>query len=448
MRLETLNFIMLTVAGVLFVSLLVSTVLVSVYYRRLTNATDHYIQYQSDGGQISEASDYLTDQVRLYVATMDETYLDNYFTELNVTQRRENALADLTEGEDPDALSLAYLQSALDFSNSLSDTEIYAMKLVALSQNLDYPELSEVVLADTDANLTPKAMRMRAEDLVYSTEYLETKKAIGSYVSAFLTDTLNTVRTAQLECRSSIRRLLTIQATELALLFVTCVLNFVLNLKTVLHPLRQYARHIAENKPMDLSGPAEMQFLAHAFNEARSLTQANTQQLQYRANHDPLTHLLNREAFTQATTNLRDHPGPLAMLLIDIDTFKGINDTLGHEMGDRILRRVARLLQDTFRTKDLLIRLGGDEFAVILMDMTPDQMPVIEDRVCHMNFFLQNPPDDLPKVSLSVGVAFSPHGLPECLYGRADQALYRVKEHGRCGCQVTPCRKCPGKYPA
>ena len=126
---------------------------------------------------------------------------------------------------------------------------------------------------------------------------------------------------------------------------------------------------------------------------------------------------------------------PLAFLIIDVDKFKLVNDNFGHEVGDLVLKKVAKLLQESFRATDYPARIGGDEFAVILTDMTVEMQPVIEGKIQKMNEILMNPEDGLPQVSLSVGGAFSEKGFTEDLYKRADVALYEVKEHGRCGCR-------------
>ena len=148
-----------------------------------------------------------------------------------------------------------------------------------------------------------------------------------------------------------------------------------------------------------------------------------------------MTGLMNRGAFDQLQSALKTDTKPLILLIIDVDKFKLVNDGYGHEMGDRVLKRVARLLEESFRATDYPARIGGDEFAVILVNVTPDMKGIVENKVKEINVKLQNPTDDLPKVSLSVGAAYSDGGFNDELYNQADQALYNVKEHGRCGCR-------------
>src|SRR5581483_8521336 len=92
--------------------------------------------------------------------------------------------------------------------------------------------------------------------------------------------------------------------------------------------------------------------------------------LEYQAMHDPLTGLANRQLFadrlTQTLARSRREDGEFALLILDLDGFKTVNDTMGHEAGDQVLREVARRLTASLRESDTAARMGGDEFAVLL----------------------------------------------------------------------------------
>lgn len=126
-----------------------------------------------------------------------------------------------------------------------------------------------------------------------------------------------------------------------------------------------------------------------------------------------------------------------ALLLVDVDKFKAVNDTYGHDVGDLILKRVAELLAYSFRSTDLVFRLGGDEFVVIMTNVDSSVREQVRAKIEQANVMLQKPTDDLPPTSLSVGVAFGDRENPEGdIFKDADTALYRVKEAGRCGCHI------------
>ena len=104
--------------------------------------------------------------------------------------------------------------------------------------------------------------------------------------------------------------------------------------------------------------------------------------------------------------------------------------TYGHGVGDKALQEIANKLKKQFGTGNSVIRLGGDEFVVLLPRMLENQFTIIQKKVQLINTELQNPQNNLPKMSVSAGVAFSTKGYSEDLYKRADAALYVTKQTG------------------
>ena len=155
---------------------------------------------------------------------------------------------------------------------------------------------------------------------------------------------------------------------------------------------------------------------------------------------DPLTRLNNRnQASIYLSTRFKQEiPGKkLYQFAMDLDRFKGINDTYGHDVGDLVLKRVAEVLKYSFRSTDLVFRLGGDEFVVIMANVDSSMRDHVKRKIDQANVMLQKPTDDLPPTSLSVGVAFADRENPDGdIFKDADTALYRVKEAGRCGCYI------------
>lgn len=122
------------------------------------------------------------------------------------------------------------------------------------------------------------------------------------------------------------------------------------------------------------------------------------------------------------------------MILIDVDYFKSVNDTYGHETGDRVLQKLARVVSYHFRSEDRVSRIGGDEFVVLLAHSDRLQRDMICDRVKLINEDLSDVSDGLPPVSISVGVAYGNEAsTPIELFSHADKALYVTKRQGRNG---------------
>ena len=153
--------------------------------------------------------------------------------------------------------------------------------------------------------------------------------------------------------------------------------------------------------------------------------------------HDPLTGLANRTLFTDRLVHahalLRRKPGHLAVLCIDLDRFKEVNDNYGHDAGDQLIREVARRLKQICRETDTICRLGGDEFAIIQPDTNPAGVATLAQRVVEGLSGEVDLTIGRAELSCSVGVAVvsdGDQGQAELLR-QADVALYRAKEAGR-----------------
>ncbi|MEQ9453969.1 MAG: diguanylate cyclase [Phycisphaeraceae bacterium] len=159
------------------------------------------------------------------------------------------------------------------------------------------------------------------------------------------------------------------------------------------------------------------------------------------ANMDGLTGLHNRRFFDERLVQeievARRYQCPLALLLLDIDHFKSINDSFGHPRGDQVIQRMAKLLMASCRTSDIPCRLGGDEFALILPQTRLPLAEALAQRLCgalHTDETVIRL--DPTGVTCSIGIAGTDARRPltaEELITTADQALYKAKHNGRDG---------------
>ena len=125
------------------------------------------------------------------------------------------------------------------------------------------------------------------------------------------------------------------------------------------------------------------------------------------------------------------------LLLLDVDKFKGINDTCGHEAGDRILTRVASTIKDSFRSQEYVCRIGGDEFAVIMVHTSSTHAELVRRKIDDINEALSVPVDELPLTHVSCGVAYGNASTDtRTIFRRADAMLYHVKSSGGRGCEI------------
>ncbi len=164
---------------------------------------------------------------------------------------------------------------------------------------------------------------------------------------------------------------------------------------------------------------------------------AYLERLKTQAERDGMTKLLNRRAMIERLTALFAEPGGGrgALLYIDIDNFKSVNDVHGHQRGDAVLTEVTALLRETTGPMDLRGRIGGDEFVVWLLDADPGRAEAVARAMAERGrgLAVHSSSPDRP-AGLSVGVAIRPPGSAEgieALVERADQAMYRAKASGR-----------------
>jgi diguanylate cyclase (GGDEF)-like protein/PAS domain S-box-containing protein len=173
----------------------------------------------------------------------------------------------------------------------------------------------------------------------------------------------------------------------------------------------------------------------HVDISARKLAEA---QIAHMARHDPLTGLSNRTLFRerldQHLAEIGQHGGSLAVLCLDLDRFKAVNDTLGHPAGDVLLEAVARRLRGLLRVEDTVARLGGDEFAILQAGSrsAQDAAALARRVLAQLNEPFTVAGRDV-RIGVSIGIALAPgHGQSgTVLFGRADLALYRAKAEGR-----------------
>ncbi|MEG0972010.1 MAG: diguanylate cyclase [Lachnospiraceae bacterium] len=165
------------------------------------------------------------------------------------------------------------------------------------------------------------------------------------------------------------------------------------------------------------------------------------QNLQKLAQRDPLTGIYNKAA-TNALVARRmgdfDFTVLQALLMIDIDYFKAVNDTYGHMAGDNLLAAVAAQLKSHIRSSDVAGRIGGDEFLVYLPDVESEDAALWIAQNLHTALVQLSPEPGAPNITASIGMAVFPHGTVEFydLYRYADEALYLRKDKGRDGVSV------------
>lgn len=340
-KIRTFNSCMIVLSCILFAFLIYNIATMPGRYHALVEYTDDYIACQKDAAMLAEASDYLTEQVRLYAQNMDLRNMNLYFEEANVTKRREKALADL-ERHDAGQAAHDALQAALQSSNDLMEREIYSMKLISLAngyrEDLLPKEVREMQLKASDAKLSPEAMIEKARTLVFDTGYQDAKLLIDSHLSHFLNSVLDVTAQRQQNSETALSNALKQQRIFISILFVLNVVTFAMITLLIVKPLWLHIKRIKDNDILEIIGAYEFQYLALTYNDIYELNEANRRMLTDKAEKDGLTGLLNRTSFENLKLLLQESNSAIALAIVDVDRFKTVNDTFGHEVGDQALK--------------------------------------------------------------------------------------------------------------
>lgn len=232
--------------------------------------------------------------------------------------------------------------------------------------------------------------------------------------------------------------------TAAAVMFV--ILIYFMISRSVLNPIKKIAAAITEDgKQIEhISLPSksshEIHSLITAYNTMRRQIHHRQKALEYQALHDSLTSLPNRallqDRLEQSIQQARRHNSTIALMLLDLDRFKNINDTLGHNVGDQVLQEISLRLHNCLRTSDTVARLGGDEFAIICPGVDTTQASAFIEKVISeieqpITINKQN-----MHVGVSVGITLFPKNSDnaDSLMRQADIAMYDAKHNKKNYC--------------
>lgn len=426
--------------------LAVFCVLISVFgfekYNVLRSATQDYITCETAARSLQNGSDILTKRARLAASSASKYYIDSYFEEAETIRTREKALQQLAQLES-NTNAIEQLREALSYSIDLMTTEYHSMRLVEEAihnPSSEWPQqLRDYRLNDKEKNLSDSEKLRLAEELLISQSYETTKEKISADINSALTLLADEIINRQNQAADTFSRVFRTMFVCIILFAVMMLLSGLIMRYWIVRPILHCTDSIRHGLIFPIRGVNEIQILADTYNKVYQENEERERLMKHQADHDPLTQLLNRGSFDRILDMYEKDESDFALILIDVDTFKSVNDTYGHATGDQILKKVSAELTTAFRSIDHICRIGGDEFAVIMVNMTSDLAYTITDKITDINRELSNPDDGLPAVSLSVGAAFTDREDPgPDLFKDADKALYYTKEHGRHGCHIYP----------
>lgn len=422
----------LIVGAVIISGLMIfSTFHLSTSFRDLTDASEQQISLRKAARELMDASDYLTEKVQRFCVLGDIRFADEYFAEAFEAQHREEAIATMSAGKGS-AAALEDLQTAMNGSLALMNREYYAMKLVVDAKGYtEYPEqLRSVELTEADKALSPEAKMDLASQMVHDDGYYEQKDAIRESMKASLNELEQLAYDTDSSALTSLSDELTFVRIVILLETIGIIFMVWLTSRLGIHPVLNAVDRIKEDSPIPEVGANEFRYLARAYNKMYDVYKSSLEHLNFKASHDELTGAYNRSGYDLLLSSI--DLNSTYMLLFDVDDFKSINDGYGHEVGDEVLKRLTRVLKDSFRSDDYVCRVGGDEFVVFMVHATEMQHGLIARKIEDINNELSKAEDGVPPISVSVGVV---HGAdatdPQNLFEKTDKAMYESKRRGK-----------------
>ena len=430
MRLRTIGFFMVVSSLVISAILLYSISIIQKDFDELLSSTEAYLQAQNNATELKNTTDYLIEQARNYVVSGDLKYLNDYYNEYENLQNREKAVEAL-EPKMQEVLSYPHLRMAYNFSKKLNEMEAHAFILSLKARKVDftdYPEqLKTAIISNAEEEMSVQEKIDLAVSLLFSEKYADYKSNMDENINfcisglASLTDKEKNTTISNLAQALITQRYFILASVSIVLLTVLIIWLH------IIRPLSENLQLIEKQEFLKTSGLKELRVLSDAYNNMFARVRKDNEKLSYEATHDGLTGIYNRAAYNSYFDNIDDEN--ICMFLIDVDDFKKINDNYGHDVGDEVLKKVARLLESSFRKDDRAFRLGGDEMCVIMRNVDESNRELITRKYNSIAEELGKQEDGIPAITISVGVAFSNDGIAQdALYKNADSALYHAKK--------------------
>ena len=429
--LRAVNIFMIIGAVIISGLMVYFTYQLSVSFRDLTKTSEQQIELRKAALELMEASDYLTERVQRFTVEGDMRFLQEYFEEAFETNRREEAIEKMSEAAGTDE-ALKKLKTAMESSLELMNQEYYAMRLVIEAKGYtDYPELlGSVALTEEDKALSSGEKMRRATEKVLDDDYYELKDKIRSNMKASLNELESMAYDNDARALEALRKKIVFVRVAIVVQTILVFLMVWITSNLGIRPILNAVERIKSDSPIPEKGANEICYLAHAYNKMYEAYKKSLDSLNFKASHDELTGAYNRFGYDLLVSNIDLNNS--YMMLLDVDNFKNINDTYGHETGDKVLVRLVEILRKNFRMDDYICRIGGDEFVIFMVHSSEQQRDLIASKIENINKELENLGDGLPSTSISVGIV---HGTEakdtENLYEKSDEAMYLAKQKGK-----------------
>ena len=427
---RTFGIMMIIVACIMAFILQLSIHNVKDASNQTQESTNDYIDGELALLATKSDSDSMIERVRSFVSTGKKEFLDDYIVNLKDNEARARTFEETTQKLN-NTTSYTHLLSAMDRIDEMIALEMHSLKLAISGYGINEKEYSNVLilpeLTDEEKKLSDAEKISKANDLLLNDEYQKIRSSFVKEIDFCLNELTEITTRSREENYRIITNLQNRQRIEVTISLILVILDVLTFWIFIVRPLSRNTHHIDQGELLEVKGLEEVQIMADAYNRMYERVEKDKEKLSYEASHDSLTGLLNRNAYNFYMKELDGKD--FCFILLDVDDFKGFNDTLGHDMGDRVLQKISRVLSSNVRSEDLVFRLGGDEFTIVLQGAGKDSIDVIEKKMEKIRDDLLARDDRIPEIRISLGATFSSGELDaERVYKEADLALYKAKE--------------------
>ena len=354
---------------------------------------------------------------RGYLLTSNLSYLEPYYSGLTCAEKNFTRLKSLT-----------------------SDNQTQQKRLESLrkSMSLKFKELKKTI------ELTQQDKNREAVELVKENKGKKYMDDIRVHIEQFITSERLLLEKRKGDFRAHKAQITTIIIIEIMFFLFLAFMTLSFLNRNLFHPLRLLLANthkMEDGKKIDIRdviSDDEMGYLMSSFYKMNEKVHARTEILDYKAHHDELTGLFNRahlfDEIQNSIISSKETDSKSAILFIDLNKFKPINDTLGHDVGDAMLIETAKRLRNTVRTHDKLFRIGGDEFLVLIKDISDaSQAEMITNKILKSFAPTVTIDGNEIEIGLSIGVAIAPDDGEDAdkLLKMADIAMYEAKKDAR-----------------
>ena len=406
-RLKRLNICMFILGVIVSIAMFAAMQITTMIYDETHEVTQNLSKWRTSAYDLQVGSDYLTDQIRCFVATGDKTYLDNYFTEVNVTKRREKALQEIQSHSEYVA-ALDNLRKAMAESTELMESEYTAAKLIGQAYGHDmstYPEeVQTVVLSPQDKQLSDDQKKAKAVDLVFGPDYKKVKDKISEYMQKSM-DSLSTgIQADQLEMADKLELQVFFEHALTVLLIVIMLGIIVMSSILIIKPVRKFIQNVREEKELPMEGAQEVRFLAKTYNLFYITNMKNRGEAAFIEKRDELTGLLNQTGFDYLM-KMADLETS-ALVLIKLNGLEDIKQRYSKEVIETSLKEATEEIAGNTRAQNYVCRLEDDMIAVIVVHADQELSAPIRKTVSDINHALSLKVGAHPHVSISAGATF------------------------------------------